>query len=166
MDNRSHAENLGGLLGNLHSLEFAIRLCLSQQPGAPARNLYTDDFRDASVGTVIPDSDMSNFATLGQLIKKFNDVFQQSGSAVDPSLVDLRDVLAHGRVFAGPDDSHFRIVKFEKPSNGSTRISYNQVMTEAWFTESKRRVREAIETVVGRMCPNNSFKPTPLRGAA
>ena len=151
MDNRAHAENLGGLLGNLHTLEFAIRLCLAQQPGSPARDLYTDEFRDAPVGTAIPDSDMSNFLTLGQLIKKFNGLFRQSGSAIDPSIVDLRDVLAHGRVFAGPDDSHFRIIKFDRPSNGSVRVSYNQIMTEDWFTESKRRVRAAIETVVRRI---------------
>lgn len=153
MDNRAHAEHLGGLLGNLHSLDFAIRLCLSQQPGSPARNLYADDFREASVGAIIPDSDMSNYMSLGQLIERFNDLFKRSGSTIDPSLVDLRDVLAHGRVFAGPSDSHFRIVKFDKPIDGNARVSYNQVMTDTWFTDNKRRVREAIAVVMGRIEP-------------
>jgi hypothetical protein len=96
---------------------------------------------------------MSSYASLGQLIKEFNDLFGQSGTTVDPTLVDLRDVLAHGRVFAGPDEAHFRIVKFDKPSNGNARLSYNQVMTEHWFTDGKRRVREAIATVMGRVEP-------------
>ena len=153
MENHSHAEHLGGILGNLQSLEFSLRLCLSQLPGSPIRNMYTDDFRSAPVGTLVPESDMSNYASLGQLIKKFNNTFEPSGSTIDLALVDLRDVLAHGRVFAGPDEDHFRIVKFDKPDNGSARISYNQVMTEHWFIDSKRRVREAIETVMGRVEP-------------
>lgn len=151
MDNRTHAEHLGGLLGNLHTLEFAIRLCLSQRRESLSRNLYTDDFREASVGTLIADSDMSNYASLGQLIKKFNHLFQQEDSFVDPTLVDLRDVLAHGRVFAGPTDSSLRIVKFDKPVNGYVRVSYNQVMTDAWFTENKQRVRDAITVVIQRV---------------
>lgn len=162
MDNRVHAENLGGLLGNLHSLEFTIRLCLAQQPGSPACNRYTDDFRNAPVGTQISDSEMSNFATLGQLIKKFNDIFRQSGATVDPSIVDLRDALAHGRVFAGPDDNYFRIIKFEKPVNGKARVSYNQVMTEAWFTESKRRVSEAVTTVAQQIGRQQFIQAKPL----
>jgi len=153
MENRTHAEHLGGLLGNLHSLEFAIRLCLAQQPGSPARGLYADDFREAAVGTEIPDTDMSNFASLGRLIDKFNAVFGHSGSTVDRDLVRLRDVLAHGRVFAGPDDDHFRIIKFEPPKNGMAKVSYNQTMTEEWFASNKRRVREAIETVAHRIEP-------------
>jgi len=95
---------------------------------------------------------MSSFDSLWQLIKKFNDLPHHTKS-VDPSLVDLRDALAHGRVFAGPDDDHFRIVKFDKPANGSARISYNQVMTEQWFIEGKRRVREAIEIVASEIAP-------------
>jgi hypothetical protein len=96
---------------------------------------------------------MSSYASLGQLIKEFNDIFGQTGATVDPGLVNLRDVLAHGRVFAGPDETHFRIVKFDKPANGSARLAYNQVMTEDWFVDGKRRVREAISTVMGRVEP-------------
>lgn len=150
MEPRAHAEHLGGLLGNLHSLEFSIRLCLSQQPGSPARDKYADDFRTAPVGMLVPDSDMSSYASLGVLIEKFNATFGQDGFTVDTTLVDLRDVLAHGRVFAGPDEDHFRIVKFDKPTNGNARVSYNQVMTEDWFISNKRRAAEAIAIVMGR----------------
>lgn len=151
MDHCAHAEHLGGVLGNLQSLEFSIRLCLAQQPGSPASNMYTDDFRNAAVGSLIPESDMSSYASLGTLIAKFNDLFGRCGATVDPTLVVLRDVLAHGRVFAGPDEDHFRIVKFDKPVNGRARLSYNQVMTEEWFSDCKQRVREAISTVMARI---------------
>ena len=153
MEHHAHAEHLGGIIGNLQTLEFSIRLCLSQQPGSPARNRYTDDFRNALVDTLVPESDMSSYASLGQLIKRFNEIFGHLGSQIDPTLVDLRDVLAHGRVFAGPDEDHFRIVKFDKPVNGSARLSFNQVMTEDWFMHSKLRVRDAIQTVMGRFEP-------------
>jgi len=151
MENHAHAEHLGGVIGNLQSLEFSIRLCLSQRPDSLVRSTYTDDFRNAPVGTLVPESDMSSYAPLGQLIKKFNELFGHFGSTIDPTLVDLRDALAHGRVFAGPDEEHFRIVKFDRPINGSARLSYNQVMTEDWFNESKRRLREATHTVMSRL---------------
>lgn len=151
MEHHAHAEHLGGVIGNLQSLEFSIRLCLSQRPDSPVRNAYTDDFRNAPVGTLVAESDMSSYAPLGQLIKKFNELFGSLGSTIDPALVDLRDALAHGRVFAGPDDEHFRIVKFDRPVNGAARLSYNQVMTEDWFLESKRRVRDAIHAVMNRL---------------
>jgi hypothetical protein len=115
--------------------------------------MYTDDFRNAPIGTLVQESDMSSYAPLGQLIKKFNDLFEKNGSRVDLTLVDLRDVLAHGRVFAGPDEDHYRIVKFDKPVDGSACLSYNQVMTEDWFMDGKRRVREAIGIVMGQLEP-------------
>ena len=149
MDNSVHAEQLGGLVGNLQSLEFAIRLCLAQKPGSLVRDVYTDNFRGMPVGTTIPESDMSNFASLAQLVREFNSSFGDPGSSLlDGTLVALRDVLAHGRVFAGPDDQHFRIVKFDKPHGGRARISYNQVMTDEWFSENKKRVRDAIQVVM------------------
>lgn len=141
MEHNKHAEHLGGLLGNLQTLEIIIRLCLAQQPGSPARNKFMDEVCNAQVGAQIPESDMSNYASLKELIKKFNKVFSNN---IDSSIVDLRDALAHGRVFQGPNDDFFRIVKFEKPVNGSARLSLNQVMNEEWFNESQERVRKAI----------------------
>ena len=157
MDHRLHAQRLGALVGNLQTLEASIRLCLAQQPGSPARDVFMDDFRDAPVGTVIPESAMSNYDSLGKLIEKFNDMFETSGVKVDHSLVTLRDVLAHGRVFAGPNDIDFRIVKFDKPTAAGARLSYNQLMTAEWFEDNRMRLREAIQTVVGQL--NSALLP-------
>jgi len=71
------------------------------------------------------------------------------------------DALAHGRVFAGPSEEEFRIVKFSKPDKGATEVNvvYSAVMDEAWFNESKARVRTAIETVMAAI---RSQKPTTI----
>lgn len=148
MDNSEHAELLGGLVGNFQSLEIAIRLAMAQRHDSVARNTYGDDFRNAPVGTVIALSDLTDFASLRDLINGFNSAFSPE-KPLDLSLVTLRDALAHGRVFAGPSEEEFRIVKFTKPAKGATNVAveYSEVMTKGWFTENKARVRQAVEIV-------------------
>lgn len=149
MDNEKHALHLGGLIGNLQSLEIGIRFALAQRPKSVAKDAYGDDFRNATVGTLVPVSDLSSYASLGELIKAFNDTFSPA-TPLDGGLVALRDALAHGRVFAGPGEKEFRIVKFAKPTKGATEVAivYSVVMSEAWFIENKARVRCAMETVM------------------
>ncbi|WP_161795285.1 hypothetical protein [Xanthomonas oryzae] len=91
---------------------------------------------------------MSSFASLRELIKVFNEKLSPN-PPLDLGLVTLRDALAHGRVFAGPNEEDFRIVKFEKPQRGATQVAveYSAVMTEAWFVENKAWVRDSIATV-------------------
>lgn len=148
MDNEQHARHLGGLIGNLQSLEIMIRLALAQRTGSPAKDTYGDDFRNAAVGTLVPVSDLSSFASLRELINAFNKEFAPKPH-LDLGLVTLRDALAHGRVFAGPSEEEFRIVKLEKPAKGATEVAveYSAVMSEEWFKENKARVREAMATV-------------------
>lgn len=148
MDNQQHALHLGGLIGNLQSLEIFIRLTLAQRPDSPVQGTYGDDFRNAAVGTLVPVSDLSSYASLRELIKAFNRSFSPT-PPLDLSLVTLRDALAHGRVFAGPSEEEFRIVKFEKPAKGATEVAveYSAVMTEGWFIDNMAKVRAAIETV-------------------
>lgn len=159
MDTENHAKELGGLIGNLHSLEFIIRLCLAQRSESVARDTYGDEFREMPAGTIVPESDLTDFASLGQLIERFNKCYGVADSQpIDPSLVRLRDAIAHGRVFAGPESTHMRIIKFERPKGGQARIAYNEVMSDRWFLENKARVRDAIHTV-GRIYNEQATKP-------
>lgn len=159
MDNENHATELGGLIGNLHSLEFIIRLCLVQRPGSEARDTYGDDFREKPVGAIVLESDLTDFASLGQLIDRFNECYgTEESPPIDPALVQLRDAIAHGRVFAGPHDTYMRIIKFDRPKGGQARIAYNEVMSPEWFRDNKARVREAIHTV-GRVYNEQAAKP-------
>jgi hypothetical protein len=159
MDTENHAKEMGGLIGNLHTLEFIIRLCLAQRPESVARDTYGDEFREMPAGTIVPESDLTDFASLGQLIERFNKCYGVIDyQPVDPSLVKLRDAIAHGRVFAGPKDTHMRIIKFERPKDGQARIAYNEVMSEQWFLENKARVGDAIHTVA-RVYNEHAAKP-------
>lgn len=148
LNNQQHALHLGGLIGNLQSLEIFIRLTLAQHAGPAAKDTYGDDFRNAPVGTLVPVSDLSSYASLRELINAFNSSFSPT-HPLDLSLVALRDALAHGRVFAGPSEEEFRLVKFGRPMNGATEVAveYSAVMTEAWFIDNKAKVRAAMATV-------------------
>lgn len=153
MNQEQHAYHLGGLVGNLQTLEMFIRLALAQREGSPVRNTYGDDFRNAPVGTPIPLSDFSNFHSLNRLIDAFNESFPLC--PLDKDLIKLRDALAHGRVFKGPTEADFRIVKFSKPSKTGVVIEYRAVMDEAWFVHNKEWVASAVKTV------GNTFNRIP-----
>jgi hypothetical protein len=148
-----HAQQLGGLVGNLHSLEFLLRGYLGQQPGArpfglpPGTNIYSFE-----VGSEVPENDLTSFDTLGRLVEKFNASMAAKGlQGIDTSLVALRDAIAHGRVSAPVADEHLRLLKFEKPSEGKTRITYNEVMDLEWFKANKRKVYDAMMYVHGQL---------------
>lgn len=148
MDADVHARELGGLVGNLQSLELFIRLYLAQRPGSPVRGVYGDDVIDKPVGTLIEESDMSNYASLKFLIKEFNKCLANSRRLqIDEALVDLRDALAHGRVFSTSNYRDFRLIKFDRPENGYARISYSETMSLSWFLTNKQRVSAAIDIV-------------------
>lgn len=145
-------------MGNLQTLEMVIRLALAQREGSPARNTYGDDFRNQPVGTRIPLSDLSNFHSLNRLIEAFNREFPSLGP-LDKDLIRLRDALAHGRVFNGPTEQAFRIVKFSKPSNSmEVEIEYSAVMDEGWFIENKAWTASAVATVAKAL---NTSPPRP-----
>jgi len=88
MDNQEHACHLGGLVGNLQTLEIALRFSLAHRPGSVAEESYGDEFRNAAVGTRVPLTDLSNYASLSELIKAFNKAFAPANH-LDIELVNL-----------------------------------------------------------------------------
>lgn len=145
----NHARGLGGLLGNFHSLEFVLRVFLNRLPGArPMGVPHGTNIYLAPVGTELPENDMTSYDSLGQLFGKFNAEMARRGHAqLDMALVELRDALAHGRVSASVPDDTLRLIKFDKPTNGRVRVSFNELMTEEWFTAQKARVVAALKQV-------------------
>jgi hypothetical protein len=69
--------------------------------------------------------------------------------------VKVRDALAHGRVMAATEGGILRLIKFDKPKDGKVRVSVNEHLTSAWFTEQKTLVRKALLYV----CENNALLP-------
>jgi hypothetical protein len=149
----AHALHLGGLVGNLQSLEIMIRFFLSALPAArPTGVAYGIDLFGFSVGTVLDESDITSYESLGELIDRFNEhATANKTPAIDSTLVKLRDAIAHGRVSALAPSDQLRLVKFGPPRDGKVRIEFNEMMTTAWLIEQKQRVFRAIEVVRERL---------------
>lgn len=155
MDLDEHARHLGGLLGNLQSLEFALRIFLTHLPGArPISAPSGFDLYAAALGAYVPESDMTSYDTLSRLIAKFNkEMIRRGAPLLDASVIELRDALAHGRVSAPLPDEHLRLLKFSKPVNGVVQVTFSEVMNEEWFKNQKARVYALIRQVQGQIPP-------------
>ena len=145
----NHLLHLGKLVGNLQSLEGLLRcylLNIDQTPPASKGTLYWN----LKTGDVVPEDAFTNYDTLGDLINKYNADVQSrdAGLRVDPSLVSVRDLLAHGRVAAGaPDPSLLKIVKFNRPSDGNVKVVAAALMDETWFKAQNSLVLTQLKHV-------------------
>jgi len=150
-----YALHLGGLLSNFHSLEFVLRIFLQSQPGARSTGIpYGVDIYSFPVGTDLMESEITSYDSLGQLISKFNAQMKKANRPlIDPTLVEVRDALAHGRVSGAAVGSQLRLLKFDKPSKGVVRVAFNELLTIDWFTIQKKRVLDAISAVIA-VLPN------------
>src|SRR5260370_9753360 len=96
MDLSEHATMMGKLLLSFPCLEYAVRVFLYEQrdpphePLAPGTDLDTMTF-----GDVVPENAITRWDSLTHLIKRYNRAISDGQLAVDPSLVDVRDALAH-----------------------------------------------------------------------
>jgi len=150
MEPDEHKRQLGGLIGNFQSLEFVLRaflqgLTTSRPIGIPRGA----DIYSFPVGTELPENELTSYDSLGQVIQKFNTEMKRRGLAeIDPTLVEVRDALAHGRVSAASMSDGLRLLKFDRPVNGRVRVVFNEKLTEAWFANQKKRVYDAVQLVV------------------
>ena len=147
-----HCKLLGKLVGNFQSLEFILRVFLQELPSARPMGIPSGtDIYSFPVGSELPESEMTSYDTLRDLIKKFNIEMDKPGSStIDVTLVAVRDALAHGRVSSStPDDTMpMRLFKFSKPDKkGRVCVVFNEQMTKAWFEDQIARVRQAIRAV-------------------
>ena len=144
-----HVKQLGRLVGNFQSLEFILRAFLQELPTArPIGIPEGTDIYSYPVGTELPENELTSYDSLGDLIEKFNAEMEMRGlSKIDPTLVEVRDALAHGRVSASSKNDNLRLLKFDKPKNGKVRVVFNEKLTETWFANQIKRVYEAIQIV-------------------
>ena len=141
-----HVLRLGKLLGNLQSLECMLRFyLLKRDKGALSLSYWA-----LQVGDEIPSDAFSNYDSLGKMLDKFNvDVASRDAKLkLDPSVVAIRDLLAHGRVAADKEDtSRLRIVKFGLPSGGKVQVVASAVMSDDWFDPNIALVYEQVVKV-------------------
>ena len=149
--NQMFPEGLGRLISNLIQLEFTIRIALHLQEPHP---MPTETLRLLSPGDDLPENNITNWDTLGQLISKYNAVEAvRGGKTIDPEIVDLRDTLAHGRMTASTTTSEYRLIRFSKPDKTTRRAKVEDVhtLTLPWLNHQIGRTVKAMEITLARV---------------
>ena len=131
--------DLGQVVENLQSLEATLRIILAQGCGP-------DPFK-LQAGQQVPVTHMTNWATLGKLIKKFNRAVPTKYKLDKARIVNLRDALAHGFTLIKHPGSPTRLIKFGKPKNGMVRVEIAVDMTREWLAEQRKATFEAHERI-------------------
>ena len=148
MELQEYATALGKILANLQSLEFAVRAFLYERGDLPHQPLPSGtDLHDLKVGDTVPENALTSYDSLGQLVDRYNRAVNDLQLAVDRSVVDLRDALAHGRVSAPLTAPNLSLLKFERPKAGSTKVAYYQELSPQWLSEQVKRVFGELQKV-------------------
>jgi hypothetical protein len=109
---------LGKFVSNLQCLEFLLRNYLYNHMESSASTLPVR-LHEMHVGDWVAVNAFTDYKSLGQLIEHYNEaVAADPNLVVDPSVVSVRDALAHGRVSSRTIDSlpTPRILKFDTPA--------------------------------------------------
>jgi hypothetical protein len=151
-----YAEALGSLVGNFHTLEFALRLALYLADTEPARRMPRSvRFTALRAGDSLPLSHLSSYDSLGALIGAYNRNARARGDApeVDEALVDLRDTIAHGRVLADQPVGPLVAVKFAKPGwrDEHAKVEFAYELTIDALRQHRDRVADAVRPLWARI---------------
>jgi hypothetical protein len=148
MDLREHATMMGKLLVSFQCLEYALRAYLYErrdpphEPLAPGTDLDTMTF-----GDVLPENAITRWDSLTYLIKRYNRAISDGQLAVDLSLVDLRDALAHGRMAASLSEGNLALIKFTRPYAGRVEVGFREELSKEWMENQIKRVLAECEKV-------------------
>ena len=142
MDGSQHLIGLGKIVGNLHSLELAVRAFLCEEAG---ENMGFPSFA-LGLG---PLTHLTNFMSLGELIKTYNSKLTASERAfiVDDSVVTIRDAIAHGRLTTLSRDFPLTLYRFAKPQAGGVPIEFVDVVSEQWLDQKRQLIFDQIEKI-------------------
>lgn len=121
---------VGSVVINLQSLEFMLRMQLTI-----ARNEQV--FVPSEGGDEVEENSLTNFASVGQLVRQYNAQLQNGEGAfrVDEKVVEIRDALAHGRTLGREEGDVITLFTFEKPACGKvvvkaiTRLTRDRLAT-------------------------------------
>jgi len=150
MEDEQHPLNLGKLLVNFQSLEFVLRAFLLKVENSLEKSFHqSQNLLELNEGAEVPENAFTNYDTLGQLIDKYNShpKVKSLGLTIDRSVIDIRDAISHGRVLSLKPTPPFNLLKFDRPQNNRTKVTFNILLTREWFSEQLPRVQRAAITV-------------------
>jgi len=144
-----HASDLGKLVSNLQSLEFALRAFLVNDEIRAGRSFpQSANLNNMDIDDVVPLNAFTNYDTLGQLVRKYNSnrTVSSAGLTIDGTLADIRDAIAHGRVSASTPSEDLQLLKFSRPRRNEeyVKVTFSAAMTKEWFGEQIRRTHNAV----------------------
>jgi hypothetical protein len=139
---------IGRLTLNLLSLELVMRLFLNGGSTTPDRSRDPGfDLFAVAVGDNVIENALTNYDSLGQVIKKYNANVSKA-MQVDESVVELRDAFAHGRILSDRPQPPMRLFKFSQPTgHGTVMVTHAQTLELDWILEQASRVGNEIRKV-------------------
>jgi len=146
-----HAEYLGRLITNLHTLETSIRdFLLTAAEGLKSSTEHAQNLRNLRVGQSVPLNPFTNYDDLRTLIIKYNESVKTISNEfiIDENIVNLRDAIAHGRVFAFEPSYPLVLLKFSMPKEKQVRVEFNATMTSEWFDTNIKRTKIELSKVL------------------
>ena len=96
-----------------------------------------------------------------EILKQYNRQVPDDCQVSAKQIVDLRDALAHGRMFgSGQDSEHFRLLKFAKRPNEQERVLVTLAIdvTEDWLSDNIAFLDDEISKVARFL----GYKKVPL----
>lgn len=147
MDDRMHTRSLGTLVNNIQALEFSLRSCLCKDEITKGISKQLPNLFNVVKGEIVPNNALTNWDNLRDLIQKYNKLPISKGLTIDENLVDIRDAIAHGRVFSDSPDGINRLLRFKKPKRNGVEVEFSVAMTEEWFTTQFLRFYDAVRMV-------------------
>ena len=142
MSPEMYVKKLGQIWANFYSLEMSLRTFLALRDDREALK-EGQSFNTLVVGDQVGENPTTDYGSLGQLIDRFNEVAPEK-RRIDRSLVDLRDALAHGRVWSVDGSFPLRLLKFDRPQKGLVRVTWASSLTEEWLDEQRQRLFDAL----------------------
>ncbi len=147
MSEEQARDRIGRLIRNLQSLEFLLRAVLLEVKG----NEPKVDDKEMLEGAEVPENSFTNFKSLGQLIDEFNENMRilKLGPELSKSSVEIRDMLAHGRVFSREMDGVPTLYKFgRKNDKGMIPIERVVELDNKWLGSAITQTLSDLDLVL------------------
>jgi hypothetical protein len=143
-EDEKHVLGVGQIVTNLQALEFLLRLFLSKLESGGDRSKEGPNPLGFKVGDRVPVNALTNYDSLAEVVRKYNDRVGDSAFRVDPSVVDLRDAFAHGRVLARQPRRPLHLIKLARPEGDAVTVTTHLVLTDDWIASTRARLAGEI----------------------
>jgi hypothetical protein len=148
MEMSDYLLTLGKLVANLHSLEFALRAFLlknfeSHEPAV--------DLESVVAGDEVALNSFTNYDPLNRVIVRYNEVVRPiyPNCCVDETVVEVRDMIAHGRIAGKDPKPPFELIKFGKPNKmDMVPVEHVVIVDLHWLSSNVKLVLDQIRKVI------------------